>query len=87
MQAKQSIEKKARKKPGDGVLPGLAKVGKDIAKLQDEARTAASKNEQNHERVRALANTATGGSFTKIMKSSPVLTEDDRAFLRSLNYI
>jgi cell division septum initiation protein DivIVA len=70
------------------LLPVIArKIKLDVAKLEETAQREEARNLADHERVRALANTATGGSFTKIMRSSPVLTDDDRAFLKELKYI
>jgi hypothetical protein len=34
-----------------------------------------------------ICSTVFGGSFTKILKASPVLTEDDKDFLKEHKYI
>ena len=85
-----STEKKQRKKRGDGVLPGLAKVGKnvasigkEIARLQDEALAGTTKRMENNGRLVKLIRVAFKSYFEETIKSHPSLTEEDRAFLRT----
>jgi hypothetical protein len=59
-------------------------AAKNLAEL---ASREEERNLAEHERVRELANAAMGGSFTAILKKSPSLNEDDRAFLKELRYI
>lgn len=69
-------------------LPGMArKVSQDAKLLEQAAQRADAKRAAEHERVRAIGNTATGGAFTRLLKDSPVLTEDDKKFLKDLKYI
>jgi hypothetical protein len=73
-----------RSRPLAGMSRKIAECAAEMAQaaLREEAQNLA-----DHERIRALCNTVFGGSFTKILKSSPVLTEDDKEFLREHKYI
>jgi hypothetical protein len=69
-------------------LPGLARRLSELsAELHQAAIREEARNLADHERVRGICNTAFGGSFTKILKSSPVLSDDDREFLKELKYL
>lgn len=69
-------------------LPAMARrIAELSAELQQTALREEARNIADHERIRAMCNTVFGGSFTRILKSSPVLTDDDREFLRELKYI
>jgi hypothetical protein len=65
-------------------LPGMArKIADFAAQMVQAALRDEAQNLGDHERVRAICNSAFGGSFAKILKSSPGLTDDDREFLGS----
>jgi hypothetical protein len=71
-----------------GKLSAAARKAVQSAKQFEEM--AVREEEQNfadHERVSALANLATGGSFSAILKKSPALNDEQRAFLKELGYI
>ena len=68
-------------------LPGMArKISQEVARLEETVRLEETRSAEDHERVRAICNTAFGGSFSRILKSSPVLTDSDREFLREMGY-
>ena len=68
-------------------LQGMArKISQEIARLEETVRLEETRNAEDHERVRAICNTAFGGSFSRILKSSPVLSDSDREFLREMSY-
>jgi hypothetical protein len=72
-------------------LPGKArKIAELAAEMAQDALRDDAQNLADHERVRALCNTAFTGlgcSFSRILKVSAVLTDDDKKFLEELKYI
>jgi hypothetical protein len=69
-------------------LRGMArKVSQAARQLEETAIRAEEQAIADHKRVGELANLATGGSFSAILKKSPALGDDDRAFLKELGYI
>lgn len=67
---------------------GMArKAGQAVRQLEEAAIREEEQNAADHQRVSALANLATGGSFSAILKKSPALNDEERAFLKELGYI
>jgi hypothetical protein len=87
--ANLSKEKESKKKGGRRVtLPGkLRSIAEEIHQAEELTARLVHKHIASHERVRALANSASGGAFTPLLKKSPLLSKDDREFLHSLKYI
>jgi hypothetical protein len=59
---------------------------KDAMQIDEQAIREAEQTIADHKRVCELANLATGGSFSAILKKSPAFTADDRAWLKELGY-
>lgn len=71
-------------------LPRMArKAGHVVRQLEEEAMRTEEQNAADHRRVNLLANRAMGGSlvFSTILKKSPALNDDEKAFLKELGYI
>lgn len=69
-------------------LPRMArKAGQVVRQLEEEAVRKEEENIADHQKVKLLADRATGGSFSAILKKSPALSDEDRAFLKDLGYI
>ena len=81
-EAKHRCSRRTRPLPG-----ALRKLSQEAARLEDIAQREDQRNLEDHERVRAISNTVFGGAFTKILKTSPVLSDDDRDFLKELRYL
>jgi hypothetical protein len=80
-------EKTERMRPGRP-LRGLARrLVLDANLIQEVAIREEQANLDAHERVRTICNAVFGGSFTKILKTSPVLDDDDRSFLKEHGYL
>jgi hypothetical protein len=64
-------------------LPAMArKLSELAAQMEEAARLEAAQEHKDDERVRAILNTITSGLAEKLVKSSPLLSDDDRAFMR-----
>ena len=69
-------------------LPALTRKLSELAAqavqaaLKEEARTAS-----DHERVRSLCQIAFNGVFSAALKNSKQLSDEDKEFLKSLNYL
>jgi len=69
-------------------LPGMArKISQEAKLLEQAAQRTEAKRVAEHERVRAIANTAFGGGFTRLLKESTILTPEEKDFLKELKYI
>ena len=78
--------KQARTRPSD--LPRMArKAGHIVKQLEEEAVRKEEETAADHQEVNRLANKAMGGSFSPILRNSPLLTDEDRALLKHLGYI
>jgi hypothetical protein len=82
------VEKEANHTRRRGKLPGMArKASQTLKQLEEMAVQEEEQNLADHERVSVLANRATGGSFSAILKNSPLLNGEEKAFLKELGYI
>jgi hypothetical protein len=71
-----------------GKLPAMArKAGQVLKQLEEMAVREEEQILADHERVNLLANRATGGSFSTILKSSPLLNSEEKSFLKDLGYV
>jgi len=79
-----AVAKKQGKPRG---MQGLARrIAQDAKLLEQAAQREDARRAAEHERVRALASMATGGGFFRLLRDSPVLSEEDKDFLASLKY-
>jgi hypothetical protein len=78
--------KQPRTRPSN--LPRMVRKASHILReLEEEAVRKEEETAADHEEVNRLANKAMGGSFSAILKNSPLLTDENRAFLKQLGYI
>jgi hypothetical protein len=85
--AVQREAKLTRPKRGQSI-PGMARKVAELATqtvqaaLKEEAR-----NTSDHARLLALYSVVFNGAFSTMLRNSTLLTAEDRAFLKELNYI
>ena len=71
---------------GSGIPAMARRASQLLNQIEQTSRSDLEQVAKDHERVRVLASTATGGGIEKLMRVSPALTEEDRQFLRDLGW-